>query len=296
MKILFIQNFGINESLAITDISAFLKSKGHVCDLLIESKEKKIVEAVKNILPDIFIIPWDIGTCSWTLNVVGTIKKYFDAPIVVCGTYPSFYPDNVIKYSNVDILCIGESEYALLELIDRIEKQRDIKDIRNLWIKNDGLIYKNELRPLVNDLDSLPIPDRDIYFEKYKYLKDMSLKRFTSGRGCPNSCRFCYNPLFRQRYSGKGNYVRRKSVLRIIQEIETVRNTAALKSVHFSDDIFITDKKWLREFCEEYKKKISIPFTCNAAAETIDEEVRKIIAGITSWTDIIFQIFKLNMN
>lgn len=276
MRILFIQNIGINESLALTELSALLKSKGHICDLLIEKDEKYFIGAVKIFSPDIFIIPWDIGTRSWIFKVINKIKKLFTVPVIFCGTYPSFYPDMAINCPGVEIICIGETEYALLELIEKIERKKDITDIKNLWIKRDGRIYKNELRQLISDLDSLPLPDREIYF-KYRYLRDISFKRFTSGKGCANSCRFCYNPLFRQTYRGKGNYVRRKSISRVIQEVEDVRSRAALRTLHFSDDIFTIDKDWMREFSREYKKEINIPFTCNATAETIDEELISLL-------------------
>jgi len=272
MKVLFIQNLGINESLALTDLSAFLKSKGHACDLLIEKNEKNLYNSIRKFSPDIFIIPWDIGALSWVLKITYKIKDNFTKPIVFCGTYPSFYPSNAINCPCVEIICIGETEYALLELIEKLEKKEDVSKIKNLWIKKEGKIYKNELRTLIADLNTIPLPDRGIYF-KYRYLKEFGLKRFTSGRGCSNSCSFCYNPLLRQRYEGKGSYVRRKSVARIIQEIEDVRKQSKLTSVHFSDDIFISDKDWIREFSREYKQKINLPFTCNASAELIDEDV-----------------------
>ncbi len=277
MKILFVQNFGINESLSVADLSALLKSQGNSCDLLIENNENNLFAAVKIISPDIFIIPWDIGTCSWTTKMGGILKKYFGKPVVYCGTYPSFYPDKAIGYPDVEIICMGEPEYALQELTQKLEKKEEVTGIRNLWVKKDGRVYRNEFRPLIDNLDSLPLPDRGLYFRRYKYLRDISLKRFTSGRGCPNSCRFCYNPLFRQRYADKGVYVRRKSVTRIIQEIEDVRRISVLKSVHFSDDLFTIDKDWLRRFCSEYQEKIKLPFTCNATVETIDDEIVKTL-------------------
>ena len=275
MRILFIQDLGINESLALTELSAFLKSKGHICDLLIEKNERNLWESIRKFTPDIFIIPWDIGALSWILKIADKIKKNFAKPIVFCGTYPSFYSHVAIDCPGVEIICIGESEYAILELVERLEKKEDISDIKNLWVKRDGKIYRNELRTFIADLDTLPLPDRGVYY-KYRYLKEFSLKRFISGRGCNNSCSFCYNPLLRLRYVGKGNYVRRKSITRIIQEIEDVQKQSILRSVHFSDDIFISNKDWLREFSREYKK-INLPFTCNASAELINEEVIELL-------------------
>lgn len=272
MNVLFIQNLGINESLGLTDLSGFLKSKGHECGLLIEKNEKNFLSSIKNFSPDLFIIPWDIGMCSWILEMSRKLRMHFNKPIVFCGTYPSFYPHVVINYPEVDIICIGEAEYSMAELIEKLEKKEDFHNIYNLWVKKEGKIYKNQLRELIDDLDRLPMPDREIYF-KYEYLRDFSLKRFTSGRGCLNSCSFCFNPAFREKYRGKGSYVRRKSVFRIIKEIEDMRSKSFLRSIHFSDDIFTHDKKWVLEFSNEYKKNINLPFTCNATADTIDEEL-----------------------
>jgi len=272
MRIIFIQDLGINESLALADLSAFLKSKGHSCDLLIESEERNLLRSIREFCPDMFVIPCDIGALFWSLKIAALIKKNFYKPVVFCGTCPSFYPYVVINYPEVDIICIGETEYTILELLEKIENKEDTSNIRNLWVKKNGKIYKNDLRPLIEDLEELPLPDRELYF-KYKYIRDFSLKRFTSGRGCVNSCSFCYNSIFREKYRGKGSYVRRKSISRIIQEIEDVQERSFLRSIHFSDDIFTYDKKWVLEFSQEYKKRINLPFTCNATADTIDEEL-----------------------
>ena len=272
MRVLFLQDLGINESLAITDLSAFLKTHGHYCDLLIERDEKNLFKLIKDFSADLFIIPCDIfGHHHWALRMASNVKRLFGKLIIFCGTYTSFYPQ-IIDNPNVDIVCIGESEYALLELIEKLEENKDISSIQNLWVKKDGKIYKNDLRQLISNLDELPLPDREIYF-KYKYIRDFSLKRFASGRGCPNCCSYCYNPLYREKYRNKGKYTRRKSVIRVIQEIEDVRRKSTVKSIHFSDDLFIHDKDWVLKFSQAYKEKINLTFTCNAVADLIDEEL-----------------------
>ncbi|MFH1415756.1 MAG: radical SAM protein, partial [Elusimicrobiota bacterium] len=272
MRVIFIQNLGINESLALTELSACLKREGHACSLIIENDVKKTAKAVLSFSPDIFIIPWDIGTLSWTLNTASWLKSRFKKNIILCGTYPSFYPENAISSPGVDAICIGETECAIPEYLKKIEKGKDPGDTRNFWIKTSGGIQRNSLRPLIDNLDILPLPDRNIYF-RYPYLRGMSMKRFTSGRGCANSCRFCYNPLLRKRYSGMGPYVRKKSVSRVISEIKDVREHAALNSVHFSDDIFISDRDWIFKFAVAYKEQVNLPFTCNATADLIDEDI-----------------------
>lgn len=275
MKILFVQDYGINESLALMDLSAFLKSKGHICDLMIENNERHLFKTIKGFMPDLFIIPCDIGAHHWALKTCDNLKRCFGKLVIFCGTYPSFYPQ-IVGVSNVDVVCVGESEYALSELLKAIETKGDITGIQNLWVKENGRIYKNTLRPLIANLDELPLPDREIYY-KYRYIKELSLKRFTSGRGCPNSCSYCYNSKYRESYKDKGEYVRRKSISRMLQEIQDAQEKSNVKSLHFSDDIFTHNKKWVLEFCQEYKRKINLPFTCNATADSLDEQLIKAL-------------------
>ena len=87
----------------------------------------------------------------------------------------------------------------MLELADALEHDRDVTKIRNLHVKTrNGTVHRNELRPAV-PLDELPFPDRELYY-KYKFLRDMPMKRFISSMGCPYPCTFCHEPVIRDLY------------------------------------------------------------------------------------------------
>lgn len=276
MKILFLQDNAINESLALTELSGFLKANGHVCELLIEREEKNLIESIDKISPDIFLIPCSLYAHKWVLNVAKNVKEHWDKPIVLGGTHATFFPE-IILDKNIDIVCRGEAEGAILELLNKLEKGESIKRIKNLWVKTEDNIYKNDLRNLVENLDSFPLPDRELYY-KYSFIKNITTKRFASGRGCVNNCSFCLNPILRKQYANKGSYVRKKSCERVISEIaEIIIRKHPLKSVHFSDDIFVSDKKWLEKFVKLYKKEINLPFTCNSSAEFLDEDIVKML-------------------
>lgn len=201
------------------------------------------------------------------------VKEALDVPIVFGGPHSTFYPD-IIKDNCVDVVCVGEGDHAIIELMDRMEEGKDITEIRNLWVKEDGIIHRNDLRPLIEDLDGLPFPDREIYY-KYRFLRDSGIKRFLSGRGCPYSCTFCHNYVLRRMYRGKGRYVRKRSVENVVEEIKRVRRRYGFKVISFSDDIFIIPPDWLSEFCEKYEREVGAPFACNVRADLIDEETVK---------------------
>lgn len=272
MKVLFLQDNGINESPAIWDISSLLKSRGIDTELILENQEKNFIKKISEYSPDVFIIPADIGGEVWAEETLKKIKRIFKKPVILCGTYPTFTPE-VIEKEEVEIIALGEIDYALLEFLENLRDGKEITGIKNFYIKRDGKIFKNPLRGLIENLDTLPLPDREIYF-KYKFLKEFPLKKITSGRGCPNACSFCFNRNFREMYKESKIYVRRKTPERVLKEIEIlVKNYSPVKSLHFSDDLFTDNKEWVLEFCKKYRELFKIPFTCNTTVDTVDEEM-----------------------
>ncbi len=272
MKILFIQDNALNESLALTELSAFLKAKGHICGLLITKKTRQIFNKIRNFTPDLLIFPCSLGGHSlWVLEKAQAIKKKkVKIPIVLGGIYPTLFPD-IILNNSIDIICLGEAELPISELAYKLEKKEDIRYIQSLWVKENGKVYKNGVDSLIQNLDSLPLPDRELYYRN-RFIRNLPIKRFITGRGCIHSCSFCFNPLLMERYGKNRNYVRYKSVDRVISEIEYIKRRYPLRFVHFSDDIFGNDRQWLFEFAETYKKNISLPFSCNMGVDLIDEE------------------------
>ncbi len=281
MKLLFIQDTIDAESIGVAYISAALKNAGHTTSLIVASLERDIYEVIENFKPDIFLFPIIITKQNFFRRLGHILKnRYPDKKIIIGGPFVTL--DNRIAEEGwVDYAVLGEGEEAVVELVNAIENGDSIRDIKNLVYTDSGQIIKNPLRRLVEDLDSLPMPDRELYF-KYNSFRNLSVKRFLSGRGCPYLCNFCFNRRLLELYRGNGRYVRKHSVERVCEEIEWMRSRAVLRTVHFSDDIFFTNKKWIEEFSEIYPKKVGIPFQCNLTATMIDEDIIRMLkeAGI----------------
>ncbi len=279
MKLLFVQDNAINESLALMELSSHLKANGHETDLLIEREEADLFSEIERIDPDHFFLPSSILAHNWFLHMCRRLKaRYPGKKIVLAGTHPTFYPD-ILSFPEIDIICLGEAEEAILEFCENTDQGKEIRHIKNLWVKENGRIHQNPLRDLVKDLDRIPLPDRALYYDRYKSARDFRWKKFMSGRGCFHSCAYCYQPVFRRMYRNRGAYVRRKSPGRVVEEILCVRDRYPLRIVHFSDDLFITDLKWLEAFEQAYRDHSSLPFSCNSSVEFINEKAVKHLAG-----------------
>jgi len=271
MKVAFIQR-SMWEIMGIMFISAVLKEAGHKCEVFIGGKN--IVRNLKRFSPDIIGISVVTDSYLWSLDVAKKIKENLDVPIVFGGPHPTFYPQ-VIKEDCIDMVCRGEGEYAMLELVNKLENGEDITKIKNFWIKQNDRIFKNDVRPFIKNLDDLPFPDREIYYKKYKFLRDYPIKTFLISRGCPYNCSFCCNYGLKKLYKNKGKFVRIRSVDNVIEEIKQVKEQYKIGWIQFVDDIFILNHSWLKEFFKKYPKEVGVPYACTIRADLLNAEIVK---------------------
>jgi len=271
-KIAFIQNF-VYEYLGVMSMAAVLKASGHEVEVFIGKNIGKITNEVKKCGFDIVGFSCTTGNHYWCLKMAASIKDNTKALTVFGGPHPTFFPEIVIEHQ-VDIVCRGEGEGAILEMANRMDLKKSISDVPGLCFKQEsGLTLKcNEVRSLINDLDALPSPDRSLYYKKYPFL-NRSQKMFMAGRGCPFKCSYCFNEALQKLYMNKGVYVRYRSVGNVIDEINCTRREYGLQTVYMMDDTFILNKKWLFDFLPKYKKELNLPFICLIRADLATEEI-----------------------
>src|SRR4030042_3359792 len=276
MKIAFVQNMWY-EYLGIMSISGVLKKGGHETKVFINALEKNLLKSLSEYEPDIIGLPVYSGSQGWVFEIAANIKKKLkDSVVVVGGPHATFMPQ-VIKNKGIDVVCVGEGEYPMLDLANALSSHKSYLKIKNLWVKKNNKIYKNSVRSLIDPLDLLEYLDRELYY-RYPRLAGISIKYFSIGRGCPFNCAYCHNHVLKNVYLGKGRYVRHYSRRRAIEEILRVKNKYPLKVVEFVDDTFILNKSWLLKFLKMYKEEISLPFVCNVRGGLLDEELASGLA------------------
>lgn len=280
MKILFIYpTIGnlVEYQFGIAGISALLKKKGHRTNLLrinVDISKKLLIKIIKKINPDVIAFSFVTNHGYYVKKYSSFIKQEFKKPIIAGGIHATISPEEVIQWPSIDVVCIGEGEYPMLEFIEALEKKKDYSKINNLWVKRGNKIIKNDLRPLIQDLNALPFGDRTIFYGNKKKIRELYIM---AGRGCPYDCTYCCNHLLRKIYSNCGKYVRMRSVDNVLEEIKQNMKKYEFDIVTFEDDTFTLFKNWLKELGEKYPKLISKPFSCNARVENIDEELLNIL-------------------
>ncbi len=312
MKITLISPYPDIASLGIRIFSSLLKKEGFNTQVIFlpniaaeESKESQfvcqydqaVVEELIQICSDSHLVGISLmtnyfdGAVQITNSIKENLKKI---PVIWGGIHPTIRPEECLNYA--DIVCVGEGEYALLELARKVSEGESYHEIRNLWLKKNGSIVRNPLRPLFQDLDSLPFPDYDLkshyILEKdrihsldesllQKALTRSSISRYMnmvayqtiSTRGCPHKCTYCCNNTLKYLYEGQ-RFVRRRSVINIIDELLQVKKRFSfIEAFWFSDDsFFATNDDAIKRFSQIYKDKIGLPFFCLGSPTTINEK------------------------
>jgi len=278
LSVLFLQDNGINESLALTELAGVLRRRGHFVSLLIERDEGRwFADRVRSARPGLVIVPCNVYAQKTVLDLVARVRGWLPGtPVLVGGTHPTFCPD-FLKEDPIDLMLVGEADVAVPELADRLAAGLGPEGIAGIWVKDgEGRITSTGPAPRVEQLDSLPLPDRGLYY-RYPYQARFPWKKFTTGRGCANDCAFCYNHFVREVYGGR-HFVRRKSPGRVLDEVAEVARRARLEWVHFADDLFVTDLDWLEELATVYPASCPLPFSCNSSADRLTERACGLLA------------------
>jgi len=237
-------------------LNGALKSKNHNFVLYVSNNIKNILSKISDEKPDMIGFPCMSSIHKEILSISKKIKEKYNIPIILGGSHPTLFPE-VIEDKSIDIICRGEGEFALIDLMDAIDKNEPYINIKNLWVKFDNKIYKNELRKLVEPLDDIPLIDWSCYNNK---ILENSPPIVFLIRGCPFSCSYCFNKSTRDLYNGLGKYVRYFSVERSILEIKQALNYFSKSPVLFTSDSFGIDIQWMDNLLKEYSKITKLPF------------------------------------
>lgn len=257
-------------------LSSCLKEAGHkvsILDTTFGITEEDIIKSSKDVdLVGVSVMTLQLEQAKWISRI---LKEAYPVPILWGGNHVTMRPVECIDYDFVDIVCVGEGEDAVVELANRLDGREKITHVENLWVKENGKVYQNPVRPLIQNLDNLPWPDRDAFDKRHLRISDGSI--VSGSRKCPFSCGYCTNESVKQLYKGKGRFVNHRSVENLLAELQMMRKKYGVSYFEFADETFTLRRKWVLEFCEKYKKILGFPFIFQTRCDAVDYEILKAI-------------------
>jgi len=254
------------------------------------------VEYLKEFLPDVIAV----SLVSSNFTIYKYLFKIMKTTLPVCkiivgGWQGTLNPESTIEYA--DIVCRGEGEETILEILNSFEIGRGPENIANVCFKKLNSIICNPVRPLLKDLKNLPILifddtsttfiENNVLIRKDPY-RDNDRYGTIIGRGCPFFCTYCSNSfLIKHIYGQDWCRTRYRDTDNVLEELQTVKKELPkVKRINFYDEVFTVKNI---DFFQQYKQKINLPFYCMFYPGSCDETMAKLLkeAGLVGvWVGI----------
>lgn len=281
MRILLIQpptpGRGLFNSIAMLEPLGLEVVAAAVCDHDVRILDLRFGEPLEEVLKE--FRPEVVGVTALTPEVHNAIRtaervKEFDPNVftVVGGLHASLCPKDFDR-DPIDGVVMGEGEKTFSELIESLEKDKDLKDVSGLGVRQGGILRLNRPRELLSDLDSSPWPARNLisqYAKEYFWLFKKPWASIETSRGCSYKCRFCSVWKYHQ---GKCKY---KSAQRVSKEIEAI----AQDQILVCDDSFLQNPRRCEEIFDSLRNSgIRKTFLIQARSDDISRHPNLIAAG-----------------
>lgn len=247
-----------------------------ICDAAaLDLDEKEVVSFIQKARPDVIAITITTLTVQYAREVSRAVKALNPEVLIVFGG-PHV---SALPFENLDVadLCVvGEGEETFSDIIKCFLEKKSFEKIKGIAYKNMGGTFINEPRPLIKDLDKLPVPARDLlppytFTHVYPYrLDNPYYDNIITSRGCAYDCSFCASKVV---WNGK---VRFRSMDNIFMEIDELVNKHKRALLFIKDDNFLLNKDRVSEFCQIKKKSFpKLKWICHARVESFSLDLLK---------------------
>lgn len=246
-------------------------------------KFEQLSEKLKNCDFDVAGITGLITQYKYIKRLTILLKKmYPDKKVIIGGNIASTVPKLLLEKSLADIMAIGEGEVTAVELINALEKNRDLSKVDGIAFKKNKKIVFTKPRQVIENIDTIPLPAWDLFplkiYFKYSvtgYTQERNMNILTS-RGCPFHCTFCYDTF--------GKKTRFRSPENVIAELKELKRRYGITKLDLYDETFTVHKQRAMEICRRMiDEKLNMKWDCSGRVNCIDEELLRIMkkAGVT---------------
>lgn len=250
--------------------------------------KEEVEEKIKNAEFDVVGIGAIVTVYRYVKWLIAIIKKYHPTKkIVIGGSVGTSIPHIILEKTGADIICIGEGEDTVVELINAIENNKSLTGVDGIWFKGeDSKIYRNKPRQPIRNLDRILFPSWDLFPmdiysrnpvgapNRKKWIDGNSddngilSMNIVATRGCPYQCIYCYHDFMGQRY-------RQRPVQNIVDEIRILNERYEVEYIQFMDDEFCLKKSFVYDFCKAIKSEFNgkITWGCSGRVNLMTEDL-----------------------
>ncbi len=231
--------------LGLAYLAASLKAAGHEADAVDLQVENLAPDEIPFGKYDLVGISTDTPRFNRAVEL-GRLARRAGTLVVFGGYHPTFLDAEPFEREAADFVIRGEGEEALVQLVDALEHGTSLEHVRGLTYQRGGALRRNPPAYLIEDLDSLPFPDRSA-FPQGRYLSTFDgrpVASLVTSRGCPYDCYFCAATRF------AGLRWRTRSLDSVLAELQILQQRG-YTSFLFVDDVFTLSYRRTVDFCDE---------------------------------------------
>ncbi|MER7359985.1 B12-binding domain-containing radical SAM protein [Nonomuraea dietziae] len=194
--------------------------------------------------------------------------------VMAGGVHANFYPAETLQDLEADVVADGESEDTILELLDHTD-DREFTSVPGVLFRRDGRIVRTAARPLMRDIDHLPLPARhllpseDIVLTDRLAGTDTRMAHVMFSRGCPFPCSFCAVAQRRMQYRG-GASAR--------TELAHLIDAYGIEGFAIVDDNFIVNKAKVADICTHIAD-LGLRWSALSRVDTVDQALLETMAA-----------------
>ena len=253
--------------------------------------------------------------CIWTVNLsiesdMLAIDSIFrirpQARVIMMGPGPTYFIEKCLVDKRI-VIVRGEPEATIVELLHALNEDKPLNNILGIsWMNSEGNIVNNGFRPLIGDLDSLPLPARHFIANRRYFNPKIKRKGYTTAftsRNCPYHCIYCVpssltfaREIENKRFTGRKPTISYRTAQSVDREMALLHEQG-YKAIGFMDDNFIWNEERTRLMCE-IMKKYGMLWGCQARVDAITEPIAKMLGesgcqyvdlGVESFNDEILK-------
>ena len=217
-------------------------------------------------------------------SLIGKIRKRFPNVVIIAGgEHVTALPEYTLSDCQaIDYCVLGEGEQILLNLVDVLKKDGDVRKVGGLCMRSGKETIRTTGQKRIRDLDAMPIPAWDLVpIEVYLKSSNMQLGvdfgrtiPILASRGCPYRCTFCSNAnMWRPVWL-------KRSPANVFNEIKDYVHLYHATNFDFFDSTAIVNRDWIIALCKliiDSRLNITWQLPSGTRSEAIDSEVGQLL-------------------
>lgn len=263
--------------------SYLIKYGGHEVQIYEPEAQGLTIRSIAKIIetsnPDIVGITCSTANFTRAIELSKLCRSNSKAKVILGGVHVSAIPEFVMSENSdwIDCVVVSEGEVTMLELVEAYMRNSGLESIKGIVYKKQDKIFRNESRPYIEDLDTIPFPARQLipqrlFFPNMHNARYRNCSTILTSRGCPFNCSFCAARIV------SGTQYRMHSAEYVLEEMQMLKKDYKVKQLLITDDTFTINHPRLEKICKGMiSKRLNLKWFCFAQVSTVNREMLRLM-------------------